>query len=459
MEEVKENKMGTAPMLKLIVSMSLPAIFSMLVQSLYNIVDSIFVSKISMEALTAVSLAFPIQQLIISLAVGTGVGINSLVSRRLGEKRQHDADRAASHGMVLAFLTSLFFAAFGVFGTNWFFGLFSSNQTVIHMGTQYLSIVCICCFGSFVEIALEKTLQATGNMIYPMLFMLVGCVTNIILDPILIFGLFGLPKMGIVGAAVATVTGQILSMIFSLYVIFKKDHAVAVTLKGFRFHGATIRDIYAVGVPSMIMQSIGSFLVMGLNQILSAFSEMAISVLGVYYKLQSFVFMPVFGLTHGLMPIMGYNYGARNKHRLMNAFRIGCCIACGIMAVGTLLFWTIPGPLLSIFDSTGEMLSIGVPAFRTISLCFIPAAFGIIFSTIFQAVGKGKNSLFISVLRQLVIILPAAYLLAKIGLSWVWYAFPLAEGVSLVASILLFARFYRLHIRNLGSEPALAADK
>ena len=450
MEQTKENKMGTEPVLRLIVSMSLPAIFSMLVQSLYNVVDSMFVARVGMEALTAVSLSFPIQQLIIAMAVGTGVGVNSLVSRRLGEKRQQEADRAASHGVVLAALTSLLFALFGLLGARWFIGLFSQNETVVHLGWQYLSTVCLCSFGVFVEIALEKTLQATGNMIYPMQFMLVGCATNLILDPILIFGLLGLPAMGVLGAAVATVAGQILSMVYSIYIIARKKHAVQVSLRGFRFNKTTLRDIYAVGAPSMLMQSIGSFLVMGLNQILAAFSETAISVLGVYYKLQSFVFMPVFGLTHGLSPILGYNYGARNKGRMMTAFRIGCAIACGIMGVGMLLFWLAPGLLLSIFDETGEMLAIGVPAFRTISLCFIPAAFGIIFSTMFQAVGQGKNSLMISMLRQLVVILPAAYLFSKISLRAVWFAFPLAEAVALAASILLFSRFYQKHIRNLG---------
>ena len=305
MEQTKENKMGTEPVFRLILSMSLPAVFSMLVQSLYNIVDSYFVSKVSMDALTAVSLSFPIQQLIIAMAVGTGVGVNSLVSRRLGEKRRPEADRAASHGVVLAALTSLLFALFGLFFARPFIGLFTQSPNVAALGGQYLSVVCLCSFGVFIEIALEKTLQATGNMIYPMQFMLVGCVTNLILDPILIFGLLGLPAMGVLGAAVATVTGEILSMFYSIYIIFRKKHAVTVSLKGFRFDKTTLRDIYAVAAPSMLMQSIGSFLVMGLNQILSAFSETAISVLGVYYKLQSFVFMPVFGLTHGLSPIMG----------------------------------------------------------------------------------------------------------------------------------------------------------
>lgn len=453
MEQTKENKMGTEPVFRLILSMSLPAVFSMLVQSLYNIVDSYFVSKVSMDALTAVSLSFPIQQLIIAMAVGTGVGVNSLVSRRLGEKRRQEADRAASHGVVLAALTSLLFALFGLFFARPFIGLFTQSPNVAALGGQYLSVVCLCSFGVFIEIALEKTLQATGNMIYPMQFMLVGCVTNLILDPILIFGLLGLPAMGVMGAAVATVAGEILSMFYSIYIIFRKKHAVTVSLKGFRFDKTTLRDIYAVAAPSMLMQSIGSFLVMGLNQILSAFSETAISVLGVYYKLQSFVFMPVFGLTHGLSPIMGYNYGARSRSRMMEAFRIGCAIACCIMALGTLLFWLAPALLLSLFDKTGEMLAIGVPAFRTISLCFVPAAFGILFSTLFQAVGQGKYSLFISVLRQLAVILPSAWLFSKIGLRYVWFAFPLAEAVALLVSLLLFSRFYRNHIRTLDQAP------
>lgn len=350
---------------------------------------------------------------------------------------------------MLAALTWLLFAVFGLFFARPFIGLFTESSNVAALGGQYLSVVSLCSFSVFIEIALEKTLQATGNMIYPMQFMLVGCVTNLILDPILIFGLLGLPAMGVLGAAVATVAGEILSMLYSIYIIFCKKHAVTVSLKGFRFDQTTLRDIYAVAAPSMLMQSISSFLVMGLNQILSAFSETAISVLGVYYKLQSFVFMPVFGLTHGLSPIMGYNYGARSKSRMMAAFRIGCAIACGIMALGTLLFWLAPTQLLSLFDETGEMLAIGVPAFRTISLCFVPAAFGIIFSTMFQAVGQGKYSLFISVLRQLAVILPAAWLFSKIGLRYVWFAFPLAEAAALLVSLLLFSHFYRGHIRNL----------
>lgn len=449
MEQAKENKMGTAPMFGLILSMSLPAVFSMLMQSLYNVVDSYFVSKISLNALTAVSLAFPIQQLIIAAAVGTAVGAGSLVSRRLGEKRRAEADSAASHGVVLAFLTSLIFAVFGLLGSRAFISSFTHSAAVIEAGDTYLTIVSVFSFGCFVEIALEKTLQGTGNMIYPMLFQLSGCIINLILDPLMIFGIGPFPTMGIAGAAIATVIGQIFSMFFSLYIIFRKEHAVSVSLKGFRFQKHILRDIYVVGLPSIVMQSIGSVLVMSLNQILSAFSETAISVLGVYYKLQSFVFMPCFGLTHGVMPIMGYNYGARNKKRLLQAFRIGIGLACSIMLAGTLLFLFFPAQLLSLFDETGAMLKIGVPAFRTICLCFVPAGFGIILSTLFQAVGRGKNSLFISVLRQLVIILPAAWLFSKISLRAVWFAFPLAEIVALAAGLLLYVSFYRKHIAHL----------
>ena len=318
------------------------------------------------------------------------------------------------------------------------------------MGTQYISIVTIFSFGSFVQINFEKILQATGNMFYPMLFQLVGAVTNIILDPIFIFGYFGFPKMGVAGAAVATVAGQILAMVFSVYVAFRKNHAVTIQIKGFRPQKAVIQEIYAVGLPSIVMQSIGSVLVMGLNAILITFSEIAVSVLGVYYKLQSFVFMPVFGLNQGLMPIMGFNYGAGNKKRLLDALKIGVLIAATILLVGMLLFLFFPAQLLGIFNDSAEMLRIGVPALRIISTSFVFAAVSIIFSTLFQAIGRGVNSLLISVLRQLFVILPVAYLMANLfGLEMVWYAFPIAEVVSVAVSILLFIRVYKARLANL----------
>ncbi len=449
MEKAKENKMGTAPMLKLLISMSLPSMFSMLVQSLYNIVDSMFVAQVSEDALTAVSLAFPVQTVLMAVAVGTGVGVNSLISRRLGEKNQDAADTAATHGIVLALFSWVLFALFGIFFTRTFFSAFSDNPAIVEMGCQYGYIVTIFSFGVLVQIAIEKILQATGNMIYPMIFILVGAVTNIILDPILIFGYLGMPAMGVAGAAIATVAGQIFAMLLSLYVVFRKDHAVKISFKGFKFSFKMVKQIYSVGLPSIIMQSITSVLTAALNAILAGFSSTAVSVLGVYYKLQSFVFMPVFGLTHGVLPIVGYNYGARNKKRMTEAFKYGCIIGGCIMLVGNLIFLLFPELLLKIFSASDYMLEIGVPALQIISTCFIPAAVGIMFSTVFQAVGQGGKSLFLSALRQLVVILPVAYGLSKLGLGYVWYAFPIAEVVSLVAGIFLYTRLYRRHIKNL----------
>ena len=308
------------------------------------------------------------------------------------------------------------------------------------MGTQYIGICCICSFGVFVEVNLEKTLQATGNMIYPMLFQLVGAVTNIILDPIFIFGWLGLPAMGVSGAAIATVLGQIVSMLFAIYIVKAKDHDITIRFKGFKFDWGIVKSIYAVGFPSIIMQSIGSVMNVAMNAILISFTETAVAVFGVYYKLQSFIFMPVFGLTHGVM--------------LMSALKIGGIIALIIMAVGTVIFWAVPDLLLSIFNASDHMLKIGVPALRLISTCFIPAALGIIFSTLFQAVGKGTYSLIISVLRQLVILVPCAYLLAQtLQVENVWFAFPIAETFSLLASVLLFVRLYRKTIKPLSTAP------
>lgn len=437
------------PVFRLIVSMSVPAMLSMMVQALYNIVDSFFVAKISENALTAVSLAFPVQTLLIAVGVGTAVGINSLVSRRLGEKRQDEADSAATHGILLGVLNWILFAVIGIFFSRLFFQSFTENQEIIQMGTQYMSIVCIVSFGVFIEINIEKTLQATGNMIYPMISQLLGAITNIILNPIFIFGLFGAPKMGVSGSAVATISGQILAMLFLIFIIVKKDHQVNINFNNFKFDWGIVKDIYSVGFPSIVMQSIGSVMVVGMNAILIGFTETAVALFGIYFKLQSFVFMPVFGLTQGVMPIMGYNYGARKRTRLLSTIKIGSIIAVVIMALGTIMFWAMPDKLLRIFNASQIMLQIGVPALRIISICFIPAAFGIMFSTVFQSVGNGFSSLIISVLRQLVVLLPAAFLLSKIGLTSVWYAFPISEIVSLAASIVIFMRLYQRTLKTL----------
>lgn len=450
MREPTENKMGTMPIGRLLMSMSLPAMFSMLIQALYNVVDSIYVAQIGEHALTAVSLAFPIQNLMIAVSVGTGVGLNSLISRRLGERREEEASHAAIHGVLISLAESLCFVIFGLFFCQMFFSAFTDDATVIQMGVDYTSIVTVLSFGSFIQICLEKTLQATGNMFYPMVFQLIGAITNIILDPILIFGWFGLPAMGVTGAAVATVAGQILAMLFAVYVIIRKEHAVHITFKGFRFSAPIVRDIFEVGFPSMIMQSISSIMIMALNNILIVFSQAAVAVLGVYFKLQSFVFMPVFGLGAGAMPIMGYNFGARDKKRLMHTLRLASIIALGIMVAGLLLFQFGARYLLMMFNASEEMMSIGISALRTISLCFPAAALGIAFSNFFQAIGEGKNSLFISVLRQLVILLPCAWLISRFGtLNQVWLAFPIAETVSFFISLLLLRSTYRRRIAAL----------
>lgn len=446
---VTENKMGTAPIFKLILSMSAPAMLSMLVYAMYNIVDSFFVAKISEDALTAVSYAFPIQTLMIAVATGTGIGINSLVSRRLGAKNLDDANKAASHGVLLALFSYILFAVFGIFFTKAFFEFFTNDPVIVKMGIEYASIVTICSLPLFISINIQKTLQATGNMVLPMICEMSGAVTNIILDPIFIFGFGFIPSMGIMGAAIATVLGQLVEMILSVFVILKKDHIVKINFKNFKLDGKTVKDIYSVGFPSIIMQAISSVMVVFMNTILAGFTQTAVAVFGVYYKLQSFIFMPVFGLTSGIMPIMGYNYGARKKKRLISTLKIGTIIAFFIMLIGFLIFWIFTEQMLSIFEASDTMIKIGVPALRIISLCFMPAAIGITFSTAFQALGKGVYSLIGSALRQLVVLVPAAFLLANLSLEAVWYAFPISDGISLFVSIVLFIRLYNHNIKSL----------
>ncbi len=454
MEVVKENKMGNTPLLKLIASMSIPAMFSMIIQALYNIVDSIFVSHYSEAGLTAVSLAYPLQMLIIAVSVGTGVGVNSLVARKLGEKNFEEANKAASHGLLLGFFNWLIFLILGLTIVKPFINAFTDDPEIARMGIEYLSVVMIYSFGCFIEVVIEKTLQATGNMIFPMLFMLSGAITNIILDPIFIFDTFMGIKcvgMGVKGAAVATVIGQILSMVFALLVLFFKKHDVHISFKNFKLSINIIKNIYAVGIPAIIMQSITSVMLVLVNGILTKFpnSAVAISVLNIYFKLQSFIFMPCFGLTQGLMPIMGYNYGARNKQRLTTALKYGCYIAGVIMTIGTIIFLTIPDVLMRMFNANEEMLEIGCVALRIICLCFIPAAIGIVFSSFYQATGHGLRSMSISLLRQLVLLVPAAYFLSNISLNAVWCAFPIAEAGSLVLAVTLFIHLYNKEIKYI----------
>lgn len=453
----RENKMGTMPMTKLILTMSLPAIFSMTIQALYNIVDSIFIGWLSSDGygLTATSLAYPLQMLLISVAVGTAVGVNSLVSRKLGEKNFKQANDAATHGLVLCLFSYLIFLFLGIFAVRPFMSAYSDNEKIVEYGVQYLTVVLCFSVFSIVQVMVEKTLQATGNMIFPMLFQLTGAVVNIIFDPLLIFGIGIFPRLEVMGAAIATVFGQFCGMVFALIVLFCKKHEIKISFKNFRLKMSTVKNIYAVGLPSIIMQSIASVMIIGMNAIFttanSIISETSVTVLGIYYKLQSFVFMPCFGLNQGVMPIIGYNYGARNKKRLYSALKRGIIIAAIIMAVGTVLMWAIPDLLIAMFGGTQQLMNVGIPALRIISLCFIPAAAGILFTTLFQAVGKGIRSLIMSFCRQIVLILPIAFVLSRLfGITSVWYAFPVAEIGSLVLAILFFIDLVKGDFKKLG---------
>ena len=450
MVETKENKMGYMPENKLLISMAVPMMLSMLVQALYNVVDSIFVARISEDALTAVSLAFPVQNLIIAIGSGTGVGINALLSKSLGEKNQKLANKVAHNGILLMVFSAVACALFGAFGSRWFFTTQTDDVVLIQYGTQYLSIVMMFSFGIFGQFITERLLQATGRTMLSMYTQLLGAITNLILDPILIFGWFGLPAMGITGAAVATVIGQIASASFGLWLNIKKNPEIQLKVKELVPDGGVIKKIYSVGVPSIIMGSIGSVMTYGMNLILISFSSTAAAVFGVYFKLQSFIFMPVFGLNNGMVPIIAYNYGARKKERIMKTFKLSVMYAVGIMTVGFLVMQIFPAQLFGMFEASAEMLAIGVPALRSISISFLFAGFCIIAGSTFQALGNGMLSMIVSIARQLVVLLPVAYLLSLTGsLSLIWLAFPIAEIMSLTLSSIFLYRIYQRVIKPL----------
>ena len=448
----QENKMGVMPIPKLLISMSLPMIMSMLVQALYNVVDSMFVAQLNENALTAVSLAFPIQNLMIAVAAGTGVGINALLSKSLGEKKFETANTIAKNGILLGILSSLVFAILGLLGSRLFFEIQTKDAQIIEYGTQYMSVITIVSFGIFLQITFERLLQSTGKTIFNMITQGMGAIINIILDPILIFGWFGLPAMGVTGAAVATVIGQIFAALLGLFFNYKFNKEIHVSFKGFKPCRETIGNIYKIGVPSIIMQSIGSLTTFGINNILLMFSSTAATVFGVYFKLQSFVFMPVFGLTNGMIPIVAYNYGAQNKKRIYQTIKLSAIIAVGIMLVGLTIFQLFPQTLLGLFEASDHMLEIGVPALRTISLSFVFAGFGIVSSCVFQALGNGVYSMFISLTRQIVVILPVAFIFAKLfGLNMVWFAYPIAEVVSVFMCIFMLSRILKTKVKPLAN--------
>lgn len=463
MSEVKENKMGTMPVGKLLFTMSLPMVISMLVQALYNVVDSIFVAKISENALTAVSMAFPVQNFMIAVASGTGVGVNALLSRSLGEKNEKRASAAACNGILLVLISFAAFALFGLFGSEAFYrSQFSAAELaknpdgceeIIKFGVQYMQIITIFSLGIFMQIIFERLLMSTGKTIFNMITQGTGAIINIVLDPVLIFGLLGFPKLGVAGAAVATVIGQFVGFILGFIFNMKFNHEINISLKKLKPQWDIIKLIYSVGLPSIIMLSIGSVMTYGMNKILMLYTSTAVSVFGVYFKLQSFIFMPVFGLNNGMVPIVAYNYGAKSRERIIKTIKYSIFAAIVIMFTGLAVFQLIPETLLSLFmseNSSAEFVTIGVDALRKISLSFLFAGFCIVVGSVFQALGNGVYSLIVSAARQLIVILPVAYAFGEIfGLSAIWFAIPIAEIASVALSIFFFVRIYKKKISVL----------
>ena len=440
----QENKMGTMPVNKLLISMSLPMIISMLVQAMYNIVDSVFVAQISENALTAVSLAFPLQNLMIAFAGGTAVGVNALLSRSLGEKNQDHVNQTAVNSVFIFLVTAVIFRIAGLTLSNLFFNVQTTNTEIVNAGTQYSIIVVGCSIGLFCQFLFERLLQATGRTLFTMVTQGLGAIINIILDPIFIFGLCGFPKMGVAGAALATITGQIIACLLALFFNLKFNHDIHFKFKRFRPNAHIVKQIYSVGIPSIIMQSIGSVMTFGMNTILITFSTTATAVFGVYFKLQSFVFMPVFGLNNGMIPIIAYNLGAKQKKRMFDTIKLAMIYATGMMIIGVIFFETIPQTLLGFFNASEAMIKIGTPALRIIAIHFIFAGFSIVCSATFQAVGKGTYSLLTSLIRQLLVLLPCAYVLSLTGnLDLIWLCFPIAEIFSAVTSFILMKRTRR----------------
>lgn len=450
-QEYKENKMGVMPVNRLLVTIALPMILSMLVQALYNVVDSIFVARINEAALTSLSLAFPVQSLMIAVGAGTGVGINALLSRSLGEKNFTQANRAANNGILLAFFSCIAFSILGFTCSRWFFSIQTSDPQIIEYGVDYLGVIAGFSFGLFGQVVFERLLQSTGKTIYSMITQATGAIINIILDPILIFGLFGFPRLEVLGASIATVIGQSCACVLAIIFNIKFNKEITLSFKGMRPQGTTIKRIYLVGIPSIIMSAIGSVMTFGMNHILMGFTSTAAAVFGVYFRLQSFIFMPVFGLNNGMVPIVSYNYGARKSDRMVKTIKLGMIYATAMMIIGIILFQIVPEQLLTLFNASETMMGIGVPALRIISTHFIFAGICIISISVLQALSHGFLSLWISIARQLVVLLPAAYLLSLAGnVNLVWLAFPIAELASLTISLICLRHVYHKVIRPLG---------
>ena len=446
----EENKMGVLPVNRLLISMSLPMVASMLVQALYNIVDSIFVARVAEDALTAVSMAFPLQTLMIALAGGTGVGINAILSKSLGEHEYEKANKTAVNGIFLSALSYIVFLIIGLTVVKPFYMSQTTDPEITQYGIQYLTIVLTCSFGIFGQFIFERLLTSTGRTFFTMITQGTGAIINLILDPILIFGLLGAPKLGVVGAAVATVIGQIVACILACILNIRSNPDIQISFKKFKPDPVLIGHIYKIGVPSIIMQSIGSLMVYILNKILFEFSSTAVAVFGVYFKLQSFIFMPVFGLNNGMIPIVAYNYGARKKERMMDTWKLAWIYATVMMIIGVIAFECFPGPLLKMFDASDTMIGMGSVALRIIGIHFPVAAFCIVTGSMFQALGISIYSMITSIMRQIVVLIPAAYLLSLLGsVDYVWWSFPIAEVMSAAATIFFFVKTYRGIIKKI----------
>ena len=450
---VKENKMGTMPVNKLLISMALPMMISMLVQALYNIVDSMYVSYISENALTAVSLAFPIQQLMVALGSGMGVGVNAVLSKALGEKDFDKANKAAENGIFLSVISFIVFFLIGIFAVDFFYSSQTTDPEILQAGHDYLTIVCCLSIGMYMQFIFERLLQSTGRTFYSMITQGLGAIINIVLDPIFIFGLLGMPAMGIKGAAVATVTGQVIGAALGLIFNIKFNHDIHISFKGFKPDMQIIKNIYIVGIPSIIMQAVGSVMNYCMNLILISFTSTATAVFGAYYKLQSFIFMPVFGLNNAMIPIIAYNYGAGKRKRVVHTIKSSIILAVAIMLVGLLAMQVFPARLLAIFNASEHMLSIGVVALRIISLSFAFAGYCIVTGSVFQALGNGVYSMIVSFVRQIIVLLPVAFLLSLTGnLDLVWLSFPIAELFSLTLSTVFLFKINKNIISKIGDD-------
>lgn len=440
----KRNPMGYKPIFPLLISMAFPPMISMLIQSLYNIIDSIFVAQLGENALTAISLIYPLQNLSLALSCGIGIAMNAFIARYLGANNDKDASYVATQGIVMSLLHSLIFVVIGLFFIQPFISLFTSQQQVIEYGVQYGFIVITFTFGSFIHLAVEKMFQACGNMIIPMIMQIVGAIVNIILDPILIFGYFGLPALGVRGAAIATIIGQFVACILSIYLFKKYNKHIHVSFRHFKLDFQVFKNLYSVAIPSGLMMCLPSVLVSILNGILTIVSQTAVAFFGIYFKLQTFIYMPANGVVQGLRPIMSYNYGANQKERMNQTLKAAGLSISLILAIGTLIFCGFPQQILSLFNANEAMLTIGVSGLRILSLAFILSSFGILMSGVFESLGKGKLSLIISLLRQFLITVPLSLLLiSPLGLFGVWITFPLSELIASFISIILYKKIYQ----------------